>query len=155
QALDEWVRERYMRHRFDFIDLQNPQVRHPPVRFEERIVIRTEMSRYALPMDSGVEHAADVGTRRGATVHAEADEATRELVHDHEHPVASEHDGLTAKEVHAPETVCRAADERQPRGPAAVRSQTIMFRQHARDDVLIDLEPERLRNDARNPRTAE
>jgi hypothetical protein len=28
------------------------------VRFEERIVIRTEMSRYALLMDGSVEHAA-------------------------------------------------------------------------------------------------
>jgi hypothetical protein len=35
-------------------------------------------------------------------VHADADEATRELVHDDEHPVAPEHDGLASKEVDAP-----------------------------------------------------
>jgi hypothetical protein len=55
------------------------------VRFEERVVIGTELSRYALPMDGGVEHTADVGTRRGPAVHAETHETMRELVHDHEH----------------------------------------------------------------------
>ena len=34
-----------------------------PVRFEQRIVIRTEMSRGALPVNGGVEQAADVGAR--------------------------------------------------------------------------------------------
>ena len=54
---------------------------------EEGIVIRTEMSRSALPMNGGVEHATEVGAGDGAAVHADADEATCELVHDHEHPV--------------------------------------------------------------------
>ena len=36
-----------MRHGLDFVDLQNPQVRRPPVRLEQLIVIRTEMSGYA------------------------------------------------------------------------------------------------------------
>jgi hypothetical protein len=89
--------KRHVRDRFDFVDLQNPQVRPPPVGLEERIVIRTEMSWYALSMNCRVEQAADVGTREGAAAHADADESTRELVHDHEHPVASEHDGLAAK----------------------------------------------------------
>src|SRR6516165_424102 len=50
-----------MRHGLDFVDLQNPQVRRPPVRLEQRIVIGTEMSGGALPMNSGVQHPADVG----------------------------------------------------------------------------------------------
>src|SRR3982751_3439076 len=61
QALDERVRQRHVGDGFDFVDLQNPQVRHPPVRLEHRIVIRTEMSRYALPVNHGVKHAADLG----------------------------------------------------------------------------------------------
>ena len=85
---------------------------------------------------------------------ADADEATRELIHDHEHPVAPEHDGLASKEVHAPQAVCRVADERQPRGPGAARGGAIVFRQHAAHDVLIDVGPERSRDDARNPWTA-
>jgi hypothetical protein len=38
-------------------------------------------------------------------MHADADEATRERVHDHAHPVAAEHDRLASKEVHGPEAV--------------------------------------------------
>jgi hypothetical protein len=66
------------------------------------IVIRTEMSRCALPVNGGVEYAAEVGAGYRAAVHTDADEATRELVHDDEHPVAPEHDGLASKEVDAP-----------------------------------------------------
>src|SRR5438046_753906 len=117
-----------MGHGLDFVDLQNPKVRRPPVRLEQRIMIGTEVSRYALPVNRGVKHAAYVGTRDGAAMHADADETTRELVHDHEHPVAPQHDRLAAKEVHAPEAVCRVADERQPRGPASARSRAIVFR---------------------------
>src|SRR5262245_61458838 len=103
-----------MQDGLDFVDLQNPKVCQPSVRFEHRIVIRTGVSRYTVPVNRSVEHAADVGARPGAAVHAEADEATPELVHDHEHLVAPEHDRLAAKEVDAPEAVCGVANERQP-----------------------------------------
>jgi hypothetical protein len=75
-------------------------------------MIRTEMSRHTLPSNRRVEHAADVGAGHRAVVHAEADEATRELVHDHEHPLGLEHDGLAAKQVHAPKAVGGVADKR-------------------------------------------
>ena len=88
-------------------------------------------------------------------MHADSDEATGELVHDHEHPVAPEHDGLASKQIHAPQAVSRVSDERQPRGPGAARGGAIVFRQHAVYDVLVDVDPERVRDDARNPRTAE
>jgi len=45
QALHEWVRQRHVRDSLDFLDLQNPKVRCPPVRLEYWIVIGTEMSR--------------------------------------------------------------------------------------------------------------
>ena len=63
--------------------------------------------------------------------------------------------GRTAQEVPAPQTVCRVSDERQPRGPGSARGWTIAFRQHAVHDVLVDVDPERLRDDARNPRAPE
>ena len=88
-------------------------------------------------------------------MHADSDEATGELVHDHEHPVAPEHDGLASKQIHAPQAVSRVSDERQPRGPIAAGGGTIVFRQHAVYDVLVDVDSERVRDDARNPRTAE
>jgi len=89
------------------------------------------MSRYALAMNRRVEHTAQVSAGNGATVHADADEATRELVHDPEHPVALEHDGLAAKEVHAPEAIFGVTDKRQPRRPSAARSRAIVCRQDA------------------------
>src|SRR5262245_60923957 len=124
-----------MRYGLEFIDLENPEVRPPPMRLEAGIMIGAQVPRHALTPDGSVEHAADVGTRRGAAMHAEPDETARELVHDHEHPVAPEHDGFAAKEVHAPEAVGRVADERQPRGPVATWSGAIAFRQDAEHDV--------------------
>src|SRR5256885_1132348 len=76
-------------------------------------MIGTEMSRCAPTMNGGVEHAVEVGAIDRTAVHADSDETTRELVHDHEHPVAPEHDGLASKEVHAPQAVCRVSDEGQ------------------------------------------
>ena len=131
------------------------QQRRPPVRLEQRIMIGAEMARGAPPMHGGVAHAAKVGASDRTAVHADADEATRELIHDHEHPVAPEHDGLVSKEVHTPQTVCRVSDERHPRGPGSTRGGAVVFRQHAVHDVLIDVGPERSRDDARNPWTAE
>jgi hypothetical protein len=62
-------------------------------------------------MNGGVEHAAEVGASDRTMVHADSDEATGELVHDDEHPVAPEHDRLASKEIHAPQAVFRVADE--------------------------------------------
>jgi len=59
------------------------------VRFEERMMMSAEMSRCATIRGGGVEHTANVGTRHRSAVHADADEATRELIHDDEHPVPS------------------------------------------------------------------
>src|SRR5262245_5104131 len=103
-----------MRHCLEFIDLENPQVCCPSMRLKQRIMIRTEISGSALPSNGSVEHAADVDGGRGAAMDGDADEAACELVHHHEHPVAAQHDRLTTKEVHAPETVDSMADQRQP-----------------------------------------
>ena len=67
------------------------------MRLEQRIMIGAEMARGVPPTHGGVEHAAKVGASDRTAVHADADEATRALVHDHEHPVAPEHDGLASK----------------------------------------------------------
>ena len=103
QARYEGVGPGHVRHGLEFVDLQNPQVRPPSVRLEQRIMIGTEMARCAPPRHGGVEHAAHVGASDHTAMHADADEAPRTLVHDHQDPVAPEHDGLAAKEVHAPQ----------------------------------------------------
>ena len=144
-----------MRHRLDLINLQKPKIRLPAMGFEQRVMIRTEMSRCPLPVSGGVEHAAEAGRVDRPAVYTEADQAPRALVHDHEHPVTLEHDGLAAKQVDAPETVRRVTDERQPGRPGAARGGSIVFRQHASDDVLVDVDAERPRDDACNAWTAE
>src|SRR5262245_42128872 len=88
-------------------------------------------------------------------MHADADKASRELVHDDEHPVALKDDRLASKEVHAPKAVGGVADERQPRRSASAPSWPIVLRQHAIDDVRINVDPERLRDDVRDPWAAE
>ena len=50
------------------------------------------------PCMAAFAHAAEVGASDRTAVHADSDEAARALVHDHEHPVAPEHDGLASKE---------------------------------------------------------
>ena len=135
-----------MRHRLDLINLQKPKIRLPAMGFEQRVMIRTEMSRCPLPVSGGVEHAAEAGRVDRPAVYTEADQAPRALVHDHEHPVTLEHDGLAAKQVDAPETVRRVTDERQPGRPGAARGGSIVFRQHASDDVLVDVDAERPRD---------
>jgi hypothetical protein len=55
-----------VRDGFDFVDLQNPQVCHPVVRFEHGIVIRTDVSRYTLTVNCRVEHPANVDAGDGA-----------------------------------------------------------------------------------------
>ena len=69
-----------MRYGLDFVDLENPKVRPPTVRLEERIMIGAEMSRCAPTMNGGVEHATEVGAIDRTTLHAASDQATRELI---------------------------------------------------------------------------
>ena len=143
QPFHKWVGQRHIRHGLEFVNFQNPKVRRPAVGVEHRIVIGTERSGNALPVNGRVKHPADVGPGDGAAMDAGANEAARELIHDDEYPVAAEHDRLAAKEIHAPEAVCRMADERQPGGSRASRRRAIVFGQHAVHDVLVDVDPER------------
>ncbi|KAF5406728.1 MAG: hypothetical protein Udaeo2_32080 [Candidatus Udaeobacter sp.] len=62
QPLHEWVTGAHACG-LNFVDLQNPKVRRPPVRLEQRIVIGAEMSGDALPVNGSIKHAADVCAR--------------------------------------------------------------------------------------------
>src|SRR5262249_43560944 len=69
-------------------------------------------------------------------------------------PSSSEAGSTRSEMVDAPETVRSVADERQPRWPSSAGSRAIVFGQHAVHDVLVEIDAERLRDDARNPRAA-
>jgi hypothetical protein len=45
QPFDEWMRDRSVRNRLDFLDLEYPQVGEPAVESKQRIVIRTQVCR--------------------------------------------------------------------------------------------------------------
>ena len=45
QPFDEWMRERDVRHRLDFLDVEYPQIRLPLLEPIQRIMVRTEVSR--------------------------------------------------------------------------------------------------------------
>src|SRR5580704_10329748 len=58
ETLDERMRNRSARNRFNFLDLQHAQVCEPAVKTKEWIVIRTEVFRFRLPSSGAIEHAA-------------------------------------------------------------------------------------------------
>src|SRR5258708_32245957 len=91
-----------MRHGLDFVDLQNPEVRCPPMRLEQRVMIGAEMSRCAPPMNGGVERAAEAGALDHPAVHADSDEATRERVHNHQDPVVPVPERVPSNEIRPP-----------------------------------------------------
>ena len=47
-------------------------------------------------------------------MYSKADDAPSELIHNHEHPMALEKDGLAPKQIHTPEAVLCMAQEGQP-----------------------------------------
>jgi hypothetical protein len=85
-------------------------------------------------MDGHVEHAADVGVIDGTTMHADSDEATGELAHDHEHPVAPEHDGLASKQIkeEGPQSANQPVAQREVRRPLATTTKN--------DQLLLEYE---------------
>jgi hypothetical protein len=78
-ALDERVRQRHVRHGLNLVDLENPKVRPPTVSLEQWIMIGAQVSRRALTMDGGVEHATNVDACDGSAVHADDENSRRYL----------------------------------------------------------------------------
>ena len=61
-----------------------------------------------------VEHAAQCRAVNTSGMDTEADDPPSVLVHDHQDPVSSQYRGLAPKQIDAPQTVFRMAQERQP-----------------------------------------
>ena len=62
--------------------------------------------------DSAIEHSTQGNTVHITGTHAKANDAPRELIHDH--PVGLEQNRLTPKQIHVSETIFHVADESQP-----------------------------------------
>jgi hypothetical protein len=112
-------------------EFEKTTVRIPAMVFEQRIIIGTAISRCALPANSFSEHSAQGGPIDVAALNAESDNATGELIHDDQHPVA----------------LC---DEQQPRWPRSARRWAIVLRQDMLHNVVVDVDAESPRDNQGN-----
>ena len=102
KPFNKWMRNRDVGYRFDFIDPQYSQIGLPAMKLEQRVVIGAEISRSPLPSSGVIEHTAQCGSIDVAAMNSDPDYAARELVHDDQHPVTLNNDGLAPKEVNTP-----------------------------------------------------
>jgi hypothetical protein len=107
---------------------------------EQRVIVRTEVVRHALNRDSLVEHAAQRGTINITGMHTKTNYAPSELVHDHEHSVGVQQNGLAMKKIDAPETDFLMAEKSQPRRiVTGIRSWSLVLFKYAPDNIFIDV----------------
>jgi hypothetical protein len=90
RPFNEWMRERHVRHRLDFLHVEDPQIRLPLVEPIQGIMIRAEIFRCGLALSRSIEHPTQPDAINDAAVHAKAHDATRPLVHHDEHPVCAQ-----------------------------------------------------------------
>ena len=87
-------------------------------------------------------------------MHTKANDAPRELIHDYEHPVGLEQNGLATKQINAPETVFGMPDKCKPRRSLVIRMGVVVLFKHAPDNIFIDVYSERFVNLLRYTGTA-
>src|SRR5580704_12173536 len=76
QTFDEWMRERHVRHRLDFVHVEDAQIRLPLVELVQPIVVGAEVRRWRLAPRGSVKHATESDAVHGAAVHANAHDTT-------------------------------------------------------------------------------
>ena len=81
---------------------------------ENRIIVRAKVVRNILYRDARVELSAEDDTINITGMHAKADDASSELIHDYKHPVAFQKNGFTPKQLNAPKAVLGVPEEGQP-----------------------------------------
>ena len=114
ESFHEGMRYRYVWHTMDWFDLQDPEVCLPPVECEHRIVVQTEAAWRTAAGDDLIEHAAKRGPVHGSGLDGQADDPTRELVHDDENPVGLQENGLGLEQIQAPKAVFGMTQEGEP-----------------------------------------
>src|SRR5215469_9882660 len=139
----------------DFGHVQYPEVGLPLVEPIKRIVIGAEEVRHpALPSNGAVEHPTKCDTIDRAGMDAEANDAARVLIHDHQDPVGPQHGRFAPEQIHAPEAVSHVAQEGQPGGTAGVLSRQVVMGENSANYVFVDLDVERQGDLLSDSRTA-
>src|SRR2546427_192242 len=120
------MRQGYTRHGLNFRYLQNPEVGLPLMEPIQRIVVRAEIVRHRLLPNRLLEHPTQCQPIDDSSVNAKTDDAACELVHDHQHPIGSQSEGFTTKQVGNPQTVLHMSEKREPgRARSRLRSKIL------------------------------
>ncbi len=121
---------------------------------EERVVVGTETPGKWLAASGVVEHTADTDAVDMRRFNSESNDAPREDIHDDHHPEALQQDGLASKQIDAPQAVAGFSDGSEPRRTIASGFWQRVVRQNPAHDVLINFQPEGVRNLLGNARAA-
>jgi hypothetical protein len=93
---------RHVRHRLNFPDIEDSQVRLPLMKPVQGIMVRTEVGGQGLAARRAVEHPAERHPVHDATMHAEPYNTPRPVVDHNEHPVRVEDGRFAPKQIHTP-----------------------------------------------------
>ena len=83
------MRQRNVRHSFDFLHLENAQIGLPLMEPIQRIMIGAEIFRWCLRVNDSIEHPAQYDSIHNTSVNGKADDASCELIHHDQNPLRS------------------------------------------------------------------
>ena len=101
-------------------------------------MVRAEVLRQGLPSSRSIEHPAQPHAIDDAALHANADDATRALVHHDENPVRAQDRRFTSKQIETPQTVLRVTEGREPGRPRRVRFRPVTNGENSPHHILVD-----------------
>ena len=104
------------------------------------------MPRKRLSGDDLAEHSANRGATGISALNAKANDPTCEHVHHHHDPMAAQEYRFAAKQIDAPQAVLYMPDKAQPGWTIGSCFGSIVFREHAADDVFVDIDAKGTRN---------
>ena len=113
---------------------------------QQRIVIGAGVFRSRRIGEGVTEHPAYRDAINRGAFDGETDAPSREDVHDHLTEVTSPEDRFTSKQIEAPEAALGVAHEAQPGRAIGTRLGSVMFGEHAANDLLVDRDTERARD---------
>jgi hypothetical protein len=102
--------------------------------------------RKRLSGDDLIEHPANRGAAEISALNPKANDPTCEYVHHHHDPMAAQEDRFAAKQIDAPQAVLHMPDKAQPGRAIGSSPGSIVLREHAADDVLVDIDAKSPRN---------
>src|SRR5262249_2114066 len=110
------------------------------------VVVGTQVPRKRLSRDDLIKHPANRRPTEISALNAKANDPTCEHVHHHHYPMAAQEDRFAAEQIDAPQAVLHMPDKAQPRRAIVPCFGSIVLREHAADDVFVDIDAKGTRN---------